>query len=651
MKRKTIPLNLVVLLLGQAVLADTVLPAAVTVSVSDNLPKLLKQADTDRDQKITVRDKSVQFKLTDKDKKSYTIQGTYALSVLLQELTLAKQRGEQVAQLERVKLQENIVDRTSRLIRELFWDGLTRSTDEKGLGEILKDSKTSTKNAKNYLYVPEADKIALKYFRDIAQKQPKLKLEVRPVPRDITASFFKSLDGHHGLLGLKVVSDPKSKSPRPLPYVVPGGRFNEMYGWDSYFINKGLLLDGKTELAKAMVDNQAYQIEHYGKILNANRTYYLTRSQPPFFTSMLRETYSQLPKTDETKAWLKQNLKWAIHEYKTIWSVEPRLIPTLQLSRYFDEGSGPGPEVEPGGYDALVAPFARAAKLSPREYLRRYQKGQIKNLELENLFKQDRTVRETGHDTTYRFDLRANDFATVDLNSLLYKYESDIAYLIETEFEGALDQEKPSAWKTLASKRKELINRYFWDEEKGFYFDYDFKNKSQSDYISATAFYPLWAGVSTAEQAKKVLAFSAKHLETLGGIAASAESSRGKISNPDRPQRQWDYPYGWPPHQIIAWEGLIKYGLEAPAQRLAYRWLYAMTKNARDFNGMVTEKYDVVTGSHEAFVEYGNVGSKFAYITREGFGWTNASYQVGLKLLTPEQLNSLKKLTTPESVF
>src|SRR5256714_8141947 len=126
----------------------------------------------------------------------------------------------------------------------------------------------------------------------------------------------------------------------PRPYVVPGGRFNEMYGWDSYFIQTGLLRDGETELARDMVENFLYEIEHYGQILNANRTYYLTRSQPPFLTRMILAVYERRP----DRAWLARTVP-AVEKYYRYWTEGDHLTPQTGLSRYFDSGTGPAPEV------------------------------------------------------------------------------------------------------------------------------------------------------------------------------------------------------------------------------------------------------------------------------------------------------------------
>src|SRR5204863_9110344 len=114
--------------------------------------------------------------------------------------------------------------------------------------------------------------------------------------------------------------------------------------------------------------------------------------------------------------------------------------------------------------------------------------------------------------------------------------------------------------------------------------------------------------------------------------------------------REWDFPNGWPPHQVLAWEGLKRYGYVMAEQRLAYRWLYCIAKNAADYNGTIPEKYDVVRRTHRVFAEYGNIGTKFSYITKEGFGWMNASFQVGLSILPDSLRASLSALTPPEAI-
>jgi alpha,alpha-trehalase len=403
-----------------------------------------------------------------------------------------------------------------------------------------------------------------------------------------------------------------------------------------------------------MVDNFVYEINHYGAILNANRTYYLTRSQPPFLTSMALAVYEHLPKDAASKNWLKNVWLAAIKEYRSVW-MNPNRLTKTGLSRYFDSGYGPPPEVEPGHFDVVFEAYAKKFGMEIRAFESNYRSGKIKVPELDEYFVHDRAMRESGHDTSYRLENRCAHLATVDLNSLLYKIEMDIARTIEAEFAGALQLEngaitKSSEWYQAAETRKSLINQYFWDAERGMFFDYDFVQNRRTDYVSATTFYPLWAGLASKEQAEKLAANALPLLEMPGGIVGSTEESRGPIT-PEHPPRQWDFPHGWAPHQKLVWQGLANCGYESIAHRLIYRWLYCITFNAANYNGTVPEKFDLVTRSHQVFAEYGNVGTKFSYITREGFGWTNASYQVGLSMLPAEFRAKLNRLIPPEWIF
>jgi alpha,alpha-trehalase len=409
-------------------------------------------------------------------------------------------------------------------------------------------------------------------------------------------------------------------------------------------------------------------VQYYGKVPNANRTYYLTRSQPPFLTSIIRAVYDS---GAEDKAWLAMALKTAATEYREVWLGPDRRITIgpYQLSRYYDSGDGPCPEVEPGHYDEKIQPWLQQVKpenpglpFSSFRFLNEYlYAGKFKDLPADGLtldafFKNDRAVRESGHDTTHRFDDRTADYVSVDLNSLLYKYETDFAELLETNFAGNLpelggDYGRATFWRQRAAARKQAMLALMWDGPRGYFFDYDYVNRQRSTYISATGLYPLWAKLFDAtnpaelDQARRVAAYACDKLEQFAGLSATARESVAEARRKD--ERQWDYPYGWAPHQMLAWRGLENYGLEKDAQRIAYRWLYTIAKNAHDFNGMVPEKYDVVTGSHEVFAEYGNVGTKFSYITTEGFGWMNASFEVGRNLVTPSQWKDLQQLKPP----
>jgi alpha,alpha-trehalase len=527
--------------------------------------------------------------------------------------------------------------------------------DRDGIDRLLTDEKISTDEI-HYLYVPPDDSDAFGYYSALAHQRPELKLRVESLPATVTPQYVRGLAGKHGLLGL-ALDRTASGTYVGVPFLVPGGRFNEMYGWDSYFEALGLLEDHRVSLAKGLTENLVYELTHYGQILNGNRTYYLTRSHPPFLTSIGLAVYHHLPKNEETQLWLARVFRAAIKEYYTVWMSPPRLTET-GLSRFYGEEIGPAPEVEEGHYDAIYRPYAEERKLDIRTFEELYKAGQFTIPELDRFFVQDRCMRESGHDTTYRWDWhgdRCVDFVTVDLNTLLYKTEADIARTIETVFGGTLtledgSREISSTWYARADRRRQLVFQLLWDEEAGMFFDYDVVNKRRYAFVSATTLYPLWARLATAEQAEALVRNALPLLEMPGGLAGSSEKSRGTISE-RRPARQWDFPYGWVPHQMLAWAGLTSYGYKTVAQRLSYRWLYTITRNAVDYNGTVPEKLDVVKRSHKVFAEYGNVGTEFEHIPMEGFGWMNASYQVGLAYLSPELAGRLNALIPPEWLF
>ena len=621
--------------------------ATFSVDISTTLDQLLKQEDTDGDKKITVDDKgSKTFKLTSEADEEFLFEGTYQLSNLLQELVFDKSNGEKLATIETNHITELPAERTSRLIKNVYWEGLTRRLDASGISNLILDTKNKGLISEELLiYVPFKDSLALDYYSSLKDSFP---IQVVQLPENVSAEYVKSINKAPGILSLKLERNGEEIS--GVPFVVPGGRFNEMYGWDSYFESVGLIVDGKVDLAKAMADNFQYEINYYGKILNANRSYYLTRTQPPFYTSLITEVYEET----QDKVWLRNHLETAIKEYETVWMEEGQRFITNGLNRYLAQGIGVPPEVEEGHYDELIKPMAAEKGISITQYLEQYNKGEIKNESLDNYFVNDRSVRESGHDTSYRIDGNCIDLNLVELNALLYKYETDFANLIKEEFDDSFsveDKNYTSAyWNEKAKNRKAVADRLLWNQEKGLYLDYNFKTEKPSDFIAATTLVPLWAKMASKEQAEKLVKTAIPLLIQQGGIAASTKESRGEI-NENRPQRQWDYPNGWAPHQMMIWRGLQNYGYNKEAEELIYRWLFMITKNAMDYNGTIPEKYDVVDATHKVFAEYGNVGTDFEYITKEGFGWMNASYQYGYALLSGKLQDDLNAMVLPETLF
>jgi alpha,alpha-trehalase len=423
----------------------------------------------------------------------------------------------------------------------------------------------------------------------------------------------------------------------PNKYVVPGGRFNEMYGWDSYFIVVGLLRDGRIDLARGMVENFFFEIENYGALLNANRTYYLTRSQPPFLSSMVLGVYeAEKAAGHDDIDWLKRAYPFLLKDY-SMWTRAPHLAGTTDLARYYDFGDGPPAEgaQDEGGYYRDVVTYFMLHPDQADHYLVEQKKGEaaegqgasysIKACDVAttmgraecgaehvvrlstDYYKGDRSMRESGFDISFRFGAYGSGthhFAPVCLNSLLYKVEKDIDQISVLIGKSA----DAKVWRTRAETRRSRMQKYLWDTEHGFFFDYDFTTGTKSNYRYLTTYYPLWAGLATPEQAAAV----EKNLSTFehpGGLAMSNENVG----------TQWDLPYGWAPVQLLAIEGLRRYGFNADADRLSEKFLSTVIANFQR-DGTIREKYNVVTSSSEAQV---TAGYQMNVI---GFGWTNGAF-------------------------
>lgn len=667
-------------------------PRRFIVDVEETMRLVLEQEDTDGNFQICITDSGPKVltlgTATSNGYKGFDIRGTYMLSNLLQELALAREHGRKRIVLDESRLTENPVDRLSRMISQTFWHNLTRRIDGDGLDAILSDPKNRSKSQNPRIYVPASETEMLHYYQKVAQERPSLNLTVESLPANITAEYTRDLNDRPGLLALAMRDDidpttGEKKGLKGIPFVVPGARFNELYNWDSYFISLGLVVDNMIDLAKGTVDHFIFEIKHYGKILNGNRTYYLMRAQPPFLTDMALQVYSRLDPANETdnKEWLRNAIQAAIKEYHTVWMSRPRFDEKTWLSRYRPEGLGVPPETEASHFTHILRPYAAKHGCSVNEFTRKYNHGEIQEPELDTYFMHDRAVRESGHDTTYRFEHKCADLATIDLNALLYKYEIDIATAIREVFDDRLELEddfllhgplppsllkngqgpaQPSRsietpqtsaeWFARAAHRKAQVDKYLWNDGMGLYFDYDTRLEEPIVYESVTSFWAMWAGMSSEDQAAKLVHKSLKRFEEQGGLVSGTEDSRGKISI-DRPNRQWDWPYAWPPHNVLAWVGLERYGYLEEVRRLAYRWLYMMTLAFVDFNGTVPEKFDAVNLSHMVDAEYGNQGIDFKCVPREGFGWMNSSFQVGLTFLTTHQRRAVAALQHPDEFF
>jgi len=440
-------------------------------------------------------------------------------------------------------------------------------------------------------------------------------------------------------------------------YVVPGGRFNEMYGWDSYFIIRGLLRSGRIELARGMVDNFFFEIEHYGAMLNANRTYYLSRSQPPFLSSMFVDVYGAMEKDGHSDAaWLAKAYADVKKDYD-MWTRDPHLAGQTGLSRYYDFGDGPPAEAlqDETGFYRKVATYFFFHPTEADHYLVQGDLGEsggatpvagspytlqvcdapltMARPECErsqqfklsaDYYKGDRSMRESGFDVSFRFGpfgAATHHYAPVCLNSLLYKTEKDMEQISRWLGRSA----DADTWSRRAEARKKLIVRYLWDQEQGLFFDFNVDTGKQSSYRYASTFYPLWAGLATPEQAKAV-AGNLKVFERPGGLAMS----------PYETGAQWDLPYGWGNIEMLAIGGLRRYGFDAEADRVSYEFVSMVAENFRR-DGNIREKYNVVTRSSESSVELGY------HMNVVGFGWTNAAFLELLHGLPKELVDRLEK--------
>ncbi|HXG94819.1 MAG TPA: trehalase family glycosidase [Blastocatellia bacterium] len=489
---------------------------------------------------------------------------------------------------------------------------------ERNLGEVLdaiSDAKvTRRENVKPRIYVSAKEdfKKVVRRIQTACHNDHCSQIEIHPLPRS-----WRDIE-HHGLLYL------------PNPYVVPGGSFNEMYGWDSYFITRGLLRDSKIEFARDMAENHFYQVEMYGTVLNANRTYYLTRSQPPFLSGMALNVFR---KTGD-REWLARALT-AVEDYYRYWTEGPHSVKEMGLSRYYDFGDEPAPEVLVHERDAegrthydRVKEFYRKHADDDFDYDLSQFYDRAKD-ELTPLFyRADRAMRESGNDPSNRFcafNIGVLEMLPVDLNCLLYQMEMDIAEMVTIVGR----PNEADRWQEMARRRAALINDLMWDAKHGLYFDYHYTRRERRVYPYVTTFFPMWVGIASREQAAHIV--ENLHLfERAGGLQTSTHVTGN----------QWDAPMGWAPMQLIAAEGLRRYGYAREADRISINFLSMILKEFLE-HGAIMEKYNVATRESNVPAEI-----RFGYSTNQvGFGWTNAAFDEMYASLSDQSRDEVRRIT------
>lgn len=371
----------------------------------------------------------------------------------------------------------------------------------------------------------------------------------------------------------------------PYPYTVPSvaDMFQEMYYWDTYFANKGLIVCGKTSQAKNNVDNIIYLINKFGYMPNGNRSYYLKSSQPPFLSLMVFDIYKEI----NDKKWLKNAVEALTKEYD-FWMT--RRNSPIGLNRY---GCNP----EKPGYEGMAAGLEGRIGVDS---------GLNSDAERAEHFI---ASCESGWDMTPRFEFEAFNYSPVCLNSLMYLLEKNMSYF-------CCELQEDDVWQERANRRAELMRNYL-KNKNGIFLDYNFKSKKHSPIFSVASAYPLFCGMATQEEALILKNKLIEELETDYGILTCEENDfPGKY--------QWDCPNGWAPLQFITVFGLRKYGFNEDAFRIANKYVNIVERNFELTNNL-WEKYNVIEG---------NVNSVNEYKMPPMIGWTAGVYLCCKKLVT-----------------
>ncbi|RSB33331.1 alpha,alpha-trehalase [Enterobacter cloacae] len=395
--------------------------------------------------------------------------------------------------------------------------------------------------------------------------------------------------------------------PLPKPYVVPGGRFREVYYWDSYFTMLGLAESDHWDKISDMVDNFAYELDTWGHIPNGNRSYYLSRSQPPFFSLMV-----ELLATHDSEA-LKKYRPQMEKEY-AYWMEGADALQAGQankrvvkledgslLNRYWDDRDTPRPE---SWLDDITT-----AKSNP-------------NRPATEIYRDLRSAAASGWDFSSRWmddpqklgTIRTTSIVPVALNALMFKMEKLLARASQESGDAA----SASKYEALATARQQAMEKYLWNEKEGWYADYDLKSKKVRNQLTAAALFPLYVKAAAQDRADKVAAATSSRLLKPGGITTTTVNSG----------QQWDAPNGWAPLQWVATEGLQNYGQNKVAMDVTWRFLKNV-QHTYDREQKLVEKYDVSST--------GTGGGGGEYPLQDGFGWSNGVTLKMLDLVCPKE--------------
>ena len=381
--------------------------------------------------------------------------------------------------------------------------------------------------------------------------------------------------------------------PLPKPYLVPGGRFREVYYWDSYFTMLGLVEARRVPVVRDMVDNFAYLLGRYGFIPNGNRTYYLTRSQPPFFSRMV-ELLAQAQGDSVRRRYQRPLLR----EYAYWMAGAPQVKP----------GTAAGPVVRLPGGELLNRYWDASDQPREESYAEDVAAAKLSQQPPAQFYRNVRAAAASGWDFSSRWfgpagtlaTIQTTDLVAVDLNCLLYALEQSIARGYEVQRQPAQAQ----AFRQKAARRRQALLRYCWDARTGWFTDYNWRKGRRSAHHTLAGVYPLALGLATPAQARQVAAGLRRELLRPGGL----------VTTPLRTGQQWDAPNAWAPLQWMAITGLSRYGQPTLARTVAERWTGL---NVRVFaqTGKLLEKYDVVNANAAA--------GGGEYPLQDGFGWTN----------------------------